>query len=188
MLAMKERAEGLEKIAATGNTPQLPPGTAIRMAIGAEIAPAHPAAIGTVWVWAEVRRGIHLAAAPSRGHDARGRACGGLWARVGAMRTGVAVRLGGEPCKGFGRTLTRAPWGWGLRCRRAHGGVAGPCPLKHEAQPYQGNQGQLVEKESGDHGKTPSDRWRNEGIVPGFQTVGISRRLEIHDHIAPIDD
>jgi hypothetical protein len=24
-------------------------------------------------------------------------------------------------------------------------------------------------------------RWRNEGIVPGFQTVGISRRLEIHD-------
>ena len=33
----------------------------------------------------------------------------------------------------------------------------------------------------GDHGKTPSSRWRNEGILPGFQAVGISRRLEVHD-------
>ena len=41
-LTMKERPEGLEKIAATGDAQQLPPGTAIGMAIGAEIAPAHP--------------------------------------------------------------------------------------------------------------------------------------------------
>ena len=34
---MKERPEGLEKIAATGDALQLPPGTAIGMAIGAEI-------------------------------------------------------------------------------------------------------------------------------------------------------
>src|SRR5262249_53490340 len=25
------------------------------------------------------------------------------------------------------------------------------------------------------------DRWSNEGIVPGFQTAGISRSLEVHD-------
>ena len=31
------------------------------------------------------------------------------------------------------------------------------------------------------HGKTPSYRWRNEGILPGFQVAGISRRLEVHD-------
>src|SRR4029453_10394093 len=31
------------------------------------------------------------------------------------------------------------------------------------------------------HGQTPSYRWRNEGIVPGFKTVRISRRLEGHD-------
>jgi hypothetical protein len=31
------------------------------------------------------------------------------------------------------------------------------------------------------HGKTPSYRWRNEGIVPGFKTVRISCRLERHD-------
>src|SRR5262250_51081 len=104
--AMKNRAQGFEKIAATHDAQQLSPGTAIRMAIGAEIAPADPAAIGTVGVWAKVRRGIHLTAAPPRGHEARGRACGGLWARVGAVRTGVAVRLGSEARKGFG--LTRA--------------------------------------------------------------------------------
>jgi len=31
------------------------------------------------------------------------------------------------------------------------------------------------------HGKIPSYRWRNEGMVPGFQTVSMSRRLEGHD-------
>src|SRR5215510_281511 len=41
-LAMKNRAEGLQKRAATGNAQQLPPGTAIGVAIGAEVAPADP--------------------------------------------------------------------------------------------------------------------------------------------------
>src|SRR5215471_14062181 len=67
-LAVKERPKGLEKVTTTDHTQQLPPGTPIGMAIGAEIAPAHPAAIETVRVRAEVRRGVHLAAAPPRGH------------------------------------------------------------------------------------------------------------------------
>jgi hypothetical protein len=33
----------------------------------------------------------------------------------------------------------------------------------------------------GDHGKIPSKRWRNEGIVPGLSGYRISRRLEVHD-------
>jgi hypothetical protein len=53
-LPMKNRVQGLQKIAATGDAQQLPPGTAIGMAIGAEIAPAHPAAIGTGRVRAEM--------------------------------------------------------------------------------------------------------------------------------------
>src|SRR5712692_5820095 len=44
------------------------------------------------------------------------------------------------------------------------------------------SESQLVKKEMGDHGKTPSYRWRNEGILPGFQATGMSRRLEVHDH------
>jgi hypothetical protein len=71
-LAVKDRAKGLEKVAATGDTQQLLPRTTIGMAIGAEIAPADPAAIGTVWVRAEMGGGVDLAAAPPRGHEARG--------------------------------------------------------------------------------------------------------------------
>ena len=45
---MKDRPKGLEKIAATGDTQQLSPGTTIGMAIGAEIPPGDPALIRTV--------------------------------------------------------------------------------------------------------------------------------------------
>src|SRR6266851_9126399 len=166
---MEDRAEGLQKVATTDHTQQLPPGTATRMAIGAEIAPAHPAPRGTVRVRAEVRRGVDLAAAPPRGHQARWRSCGGLWAGGGGVLTGVAVRLLGESHKRFGLAAALWQWGCGLRCCRAHGGgVAWPRPLEHEAQPHQSDQDQVVKKERGDHGKTPSYRWRNEGILPGF--------------------
>jgi len=53
-LSMKNRAQGLQKIAATGDAQELPPGTAIGMAIGAELPPAHPAAIGTGRVGADM--------------------------------------------------------------------------------------------------------------------------------------
>src|SRR5262249_57025666 len=112
---------------------------------------------GTVGVGAEMAGGVDLTAAPAGDDDAWWGGGRGLWAGVTGGLTGVAVRLGGEACKGGGLTLALGPWGWGLRCRRAHGGgVAGPRPLEHEAQPHQGDQHQLVKKEMGDHGKTPS--------------------------------
>jgi hypothetical protein len=187
MLAMQERAERLEKIATTDTTQQLSPGTATGMAIGPEIAPAHPATIGTVWVRAAMRGGAHLAAASPCGHDARWRGGGCLWMEVAGMFTGVAVRLCGEARNGCGLTMALWHWGCGLWCWRARGsGVAWPRPLEHDAQPHKSDQHQLVEKEIGDHGKTPSYRWRNEGILPGFQTVGISRKLEVHDPVRSI--
>ena len=72
-LAMEEGAEGLEKRAAAGNAQQLPPGTATRMAIGAQITPADPAPAGTVRIGAEMACGVDLAASPPCGHDARWR-------------------------------------------------------------------------------------------------------------------
>jgi hypothetical protein len=73
----------------------------------------------------------------------------------GGVLTGIAVRLGGEAFKGCGLTVALGRWGCGVRCRRARsGGVAGPRPLEHEAQPHQGDQHQLIEKEIRDHGKT----------------------------------
>src|SRR5207253_8463114 len=53
------------------------------------------------------------------------------------------------------------------------------------------DQHRLVEKEMGDHGTTPSYRWRNEGILPGLSGCRMSRRLEGHDptlHLCEIAD
>src|SRR5215813_11672299 len=108
---MKEGAEGLKNRAATDHTQQLPPGAAIGMAIGAEIAPAHPAPIGTVGVRAELCRGIHLTAAPPCGHNAWGRGAGCFWTEIAGMHTGVTMRLRGEARKGC--ALTMALWHWG---------------------------------------------------------------------------
>ncbi|HEY5868779.1 MAG TPA: hypothetical protein VI542_25000 [Candidatus Tectomicrobia bacterium] len=103
-LAVKDRAEGLEKIATTHDTQQLPPGTTTGMAIGAEIAPAHPVLVPTVRIRAEMGGGIDLASSPPRGHDAWW-SCGGL--RAGAVacsqvsQSGFVVR----PAKGLGSRL-----------------------------------------------------------------------------------
>src|SRR5262249_6358491 len=179
---MKERAEGLEKIASTGDAEQLPPGTATRMAIGAEIAPADPAAIGTVRVGAEMRGGVDLTTAPSRHDDAWWRSCGGVQVGISGVLTGVAKRLGGMAHKGFRLAATHAArwcgWRW---CRLRSDTVAWPHPLEHETQPHQSDEHQLVVNERGEHGTIPSCRWSNEGILPGFQPAGISRRLEVQD-------
>ena len=98
------------------------------------------------------------------------------------MLTGIAVRLGDEAHKGCRLAAALAPgWGGWRRCQLRRDTVAGPRPMEHEAQPHQGDQHQLVKKEMGDHGKTPSCRWRNEGILPGFSGYRINRRLQVHD-------
>src|SRR6266699_3167010 len=56
-LAMEDRPEGLQKVAATDDAQQLSPGATTGMAIGPEIAPADPAPICTVWIGAEMRGG-----------------------------------------------------------------------------------------------------------------------------------
>src|SRR5262245_36512829 len=91
------------------------------------------------------------------------------------------MRFVGEARKGQTLTLALGLWGCGLWGWRARGGGAWPPPMEHEAQPHQGDQYQLIEKEVGDHGKIPSYRWRNEGIVPGFAGYRISRKLEVQD-------
>ena len=133
---MKNRAEGLEKRAATGDTQQLPPGTTIGMAIGAEIAPADPAAIGTVWVRAEMGGGVDLASSPPRGHDARGWGVAGLWAKVASVLTGVAVRLFGEALKRCEVAVALAPgWRQCEWCRTYSSPVTWPRIMEQEAQP-----------------------------------------------------
>jgi hypothetical protein len=86
------------------------------MAIGAEIPPAHPAAIGTVRVRAEMVPGVHLALAAtgggepwrwrSRGSDQGGRRC---------LLTRGTMGLMGETGKRFWLAGAWAPWQDGLR-------------------------------------------------------------------------
>jgi len=152
-LPVKDGAEGLQKVAVTDDAQQLAPGTATGMAVGTEVTQPEPAAIATVRVRAEVGRGVDLTTASARHDDAWWWSGGGSRAGIGGVRTGVAGRFVGESCKGLGLTRALGPWRWGLRCRRAHGGVAGPRPVEHDAQPRQSDQHQLIEKEIGNHGK-----------------------------------
>jgi len=183
-LARQDRPEGLQKRAATDEAPQWPPAPPMAVAIGADSPPARPPLVPAIRVRTAMRGGVDLAAAARR-HDTRGWGAGGLRVEVAGGCTGVAGHLGGEARTGLGLLMALGHGGWGGRCRRAHGGgVAWPHPMAHEAQPHQGDPHQLVKKEMGNHGKTPSYWWRNEGILPGFAGYRISRRLEVHNRRA----
>src|SRR6266849_10982049 len=99
---MEQRAVCLQKVPVTGGAVQLAPGAAAGMPVGTEIAPAHPAPIGAVWMRAEMPRGVHLARASSCGGHAGWWCAGGLRVRRGCLRTGLAVGLVREARKGFG--------------------------------------------------------------------------------------
>src|SRR5262245_50412232 len=98
-----------------------------------------------------------------------------MWVGGTGVFTGVTMRLAGETRTGVRLAAALTP-GW---CRVHGGTVTWPRPLEHKA--HQSEQHHLGEKETGDSGTTPSDRWRHEGILLGFQTVGIRRTLEVHD-------
>jgi hypothetical protein len=121
---MKERAKGFEKIATTHYTQQLPPGTAIGMAMGPEIPPAHPAPIGTVRVRAEMVPGVHLALAATGGGDPwRWRSRGSDRGGRRGLRTRDTLGFVGETGKRFRLAGAWAPWQaglcWSLRGCRA---------------------------------------------------------------------
>src|SRR5262249_48451187 len=90
---MQQRAVGLIKIAVARHTLPLPPGLATRVPIGADIAAAEPAVIGTIMSRTEMPRGIDRASAPpGEEHHRRGRG-GGLGTRIDSLLTRVAEGL-----------------------------------------------------------------------------------------------
>jgi hypothetical protein len=76
LLAVKQRAMGLEEVPLATETPQLTSVSAVWMAVGAAIAPADPAVVRAGGMGAEVACGIDIPAAAS-GEDHIG------WRRVG---------------------------------------------------------------------------------------------------------
>src|SRR5882724_4584380 len=65
LLAVKRRAMGLQEVSLAAKTHQLAPASAAGMAIGADIAPAHPAVVRTGGMGAEVAAGIDVSATAS---------------------------------------------------------------------------------------------------------------------------
>src|SRR5215813_6565298 len=65
LLAVQWRAMGLQEMPLATETHQLAPASAARMAIGADIPPAHPAMVRTGGMGAEVARGVDVPAAAS---------------------------------------------------------------------------------------------------------------------------
>src|SRR5262249_9520328 len=132
------------------------------MAIGAEIAPAHPAPIGTIRVGAEMHGGVDRTTAPARHDNAWGWSGGGLRAGSGGVLTGVAVRPFDEAFKGFRLTAPLRPWRWGGQGGRARrGGVTGPHPMDLDAQPDKSNQRELLARIIHESQTRPSYSLRN---------------------------
>jgi len=76
LLAMQRGAMGLQEMPLAAETHQLAPPSAVGMAVGADIPPAHPAVIRTGGLRAEMPGGIDVPAAASGEKQAR-------WRRIG---------------------------------------------------------------------------------------------------------
>lgn len=68
---MEDRAACFIEVAVAGDALQLPPGLATGMPIGADIAAAQPAMVGTIRLWTEVRVGVDSPSAPLGATDDR---------------------------------------------------------------------------------------------------------------------
>src|SRR5713101_6689530 len=169
---MEQRAVCLQKVPVTGGAVQLAPGSAAGMPVGTEIAPAHPAPIGAVWIRAEMSRGVHLARASPAGDDRRR---GGGWQSSWSLcrlLTGRTVRLPGETRKRLRVAGAFVRWRKGLGCPLIPCGViAWPYIVEHDTQPQEAQQQQLIEKQVRYHGKVPLTRLRKGGILPDFQAT-----------------
>lgn len=154
---MKRRAMGLKKVAAAAAAMELPPGATAGMAIGADIAQTGPAAIATIGVGTEMRRGVDLTAAPPQGDEPWWQGTGRLTAEVNVLLTGVTVGLTGEPLKKLWALRAFSGWRDRLRCGQAsRSGRRSPQPMEHQEQPHQHDQRQWIENMVGYHGVAPS--------------------------------
>ena len=108
---------------------------------------------------AAMPRGVHRARPASCGHDAGWRATGRLGGVRVDLRTGGPGGLAGEARKWLRVAGAFAGWrqrlGWPLL---PSGTLVWPGRRQHDAEPEEAQAPQLVEKEVGYHGKTPSHR------------------------------
>ena len=140
------------------------------MAIGAEIPPADPAAIGTIRVWAEMVPGVHLALAATGGGDPwRWRSRGSDRGGRRRLLTRATMGLVSETSKRFwlagALTARHDRLGWRSLCRSAS---AGPGNMQHEKYPEESQDDHQGEKLVWTHGVPPSYGWIQGAVYPVF--------------------
>ena len=148
-LAMKQCAEGLQKVAATGDAQQLPPWAPTGMAVGAQIPQAYLAPIRTIRMRTEMLRGVHLAFSATCGGDPWGwRSRRGDRGGLPSLLTRGARGLVGKASKRFrsARALTRG-WNWGGWRVPSRPTFAGPDHMEHDEEPHENDQRQLIKNE-----------------------------------------
>ena len=158
-LALEDRPACFIEVAVAGDALQLAPGLATGMPIGADIAAAQPAMIGTIRLWAEVRVGVDSPSATSGVTDDWRWEARRLGRRIGCLFTGGAQRFVDESGEGFGLfdASTSALMGLGGRCGHTRQ-VVRPHNVHEEADQPESDQQELVKQRGGYHWELPSHR------------------------------
>src|SRR6516164_8426994 len=135
-LAMDQSAVMLWKVTFTSSTVELPPRAPAGMAVGAQVAQPHPAAVVTARMRTKVPRGVHRAGAAVRGGQRIGPSRR-RWSRVASLvvtqRTGRLVRQARKRLRLGGAFALGLRWhGWGGQTRLR------PGDLHHDEEPYEG--------------------------------------------------
>ena len=138
---MEDRPAGFREVAVAGDTLQLPPGLAARMAIGTDVAVSQPAVIGTIRLWTEVSVRVDNPSATSGEGDHRRGRTRRLRTSVGSLLTGRAERFVEEADEGCGLFGAFASGRIGLAGSvRGDPGVVGPPDMGDEADQHESDQ------------------------------------------------
>jgi hypothetical protein len=133
----------------------LPPGAAVGVPVGLEIAVSSPAIIGTVRMGAELGGGVDLTRTASRREDQGWRSAGRRGTRRGSLLTGHTVGFVDEARKRWGVAGALTGWRGGRGGHQARDDT-GQGPRQHDLQPQESQEQQLVEKPIRYHGTSPS--------------------------------
>src|SRR5262245_12596525 len=138
---MEHRPTGFREVAVAGDTLQLSPGLAARMAISTDVAVSKSAVIGAIRLWTEVRRRVDNPSATSGEGDHRRGRTRRLRTSVGPLLTGRAERFVAEADEGFGFFGAFASGRIGLAGSvRGSPGIVGPPDMGDEADQHESDQ------------------------------------------------
>ena len=153
---MKDRAVGFVEVSVAGDALELAPGLTTGMSIGADVAAAELAPVGTTGGGAQVRVGVDRARAASGAGEHGWRRPGCRGTRLGSQRTGLAQRCVDQASarRGFFGTSASRPMGL-KRCMRHTGWLVAQPDMEQQADQDESDQETLGKRRIGCHGGVP---------------------------------